>query len=63
MDAGIAAKKTNRGALLNYVDKNKMTIKSAEMKLKSKQKNTSNLTNKYVTQQTNQYINVKKMSV
>ena len=34
MDTGMATKKTNRGVLLSYVIKNKMAIKSAEMKFK-----------------------------
>ena len=61
MDTGIATKKTNRGALLNYVDKKQNGDKKCRNE--TKKKITSNPTNKYVTQQTNQYINVKKMSI
>ena len=61
MDTGIATKKTNRGVLLNYVDKKQNGDKKCRNE--TKKKITSNPTNKYVTQQTNQYINVKKMSI
>ena len=54
----------SRGFVELREQKNKMAIKSAEMKLiKTKQKKPSNPTNKYVTQQTNEYINAKKMSI
>ena len=61
MDTGIATKKTNWGLLLNYVDKKQNRGKNG----RNETKLTSNPTNKYLTQQTNQYqyINVKKMSI
>ena len=53
MDTGIATKKANRGALLNYVDKKQNDDEKCRNETK---KITSNPTNKYVTQRTNQYI-------
>ena len=60
MDTGIATKKTSWGAFLNYVDKKQNGKKKCRNETK---KITWNPTNKYVIQQTNQYINVKKMKI
>ena len=61
MDTETAAKKRNGGFLSNYVHKNQNRDKSG----RNETKLTSNPTNKYLTEQTNQYqyINVKKMSI